>query len=127
MVMGLTQLLTQMSTRNFLGGKGRPVPKADNLTAIYEPTGWKCGEPRQLTTLWASMAYYRDTFTFLTFCLNHQGSRDSAVGIATSYVLEDRGVGVRVPIESRIFSMSRQAVGPTQPPLQQATGALSPG
>jgi hypothetical protein len=28
----------------------------------------------------------------------------SAVGIATDYGLYDRGVGVRVPVESRIFS-----------------------
>jgi hypothetical protein len=34
--MGLvsTQPLTEMSTRNQPGGKGRPVRKADNLTAI---------------------------------------------------------------------------------------------
>jgi hypothetical protein len=31
-------------------------------------------------------------------------SRDSAVGIATGYGLDDRGVGVRVPLGSRIFS-----------------------
>jgi hypothetical protein len=30
-------------------------------------------------------------------------SRDSVVGIATSYGLDDRGVGVRVPVGSRIF------------------------
>jgi hypothetical protein len=32
------------------------------------------------------------------------GSGDSVVGIATSYGLDDRGVGVRVPVGSRIFS-----------------------
>jgi hypothetical protein len=32
------------------------------------------------------------------------GSRDSVVGIATSYGLDDRRVGVRVPVGSRIFS-----------------------
>jgi hypothetical protein len=32
-----TQPLTEMSTRNELGGKGRPAPKADNLTAICQP------------------------------------------------------------------------------------------
>jgi hypothetical protein len=37
MAMGLTQPLTEMSTRNFSGGKGRPVRRADNLAAIYEP------------------------------------------------------------------------------------------
>jgi hypothetical protein len=30
-------------------------------------------------------------------------SRDSVVGIATSYGQDDRGVGVRVPVGSRIF------------------------
>jgi hypothetical protein len=37
MALGWTQSLTEMSTRNFRGGKGRPVHKADNLTAICEP------------------------------------------------------------------------------------------
>jgi hypothetical protein len=32
------------------------------------------------------------------------GSRDSAVGIATGYGLDDRGIGVRVLVGSRIFS-----------------------
>jgi hypothetical protein len=31
-------------------------------------------------------------------------SMDSVVGIATSYGMDDRGVGVRVPVGSRIFS-----------------------
>jgi hypothetical protein len=37
MTLGSTQLLTEMSTRNFPGGKGRAERKADNLTAIFEP------------------------------------------------------------------------------------------
>jgi hypothetical protein len=38
MALGSTQPLTEMSTRNLpVGGKGRPVRKADNLTAICEP------------------------------------------------------------------------------------------
>jgi hypothetical protein len=36
--------------------------------------------------------------------LHFKRSRDSVVGIATSYGLDDRGVGLRVPIGSRIFS-----------------------
>jgi hypothetical protein len=32
------------------------------------------------------------------------GSLDSIVGIVTSYGLDDRGAGVRVPVASRIFS-----------------------
>jgi hypothetical protein len=37
MALGSTQPLTEMSTRNLRGGKGRPARKADNLTAICEP------------------------------------------------------------------------------------------
>jgi hypothetical protein len=36
MVLGSTQPLTEMSTKNLPGGKGRPARKADNLTAIYD-------------------------------------------------------------------------------------------
>jgi hypothetical protein len=35
--LGSTQPLTEMSTRNLPGGKGRPESEADNLTAICEP------------------------------------------------------------------------------------------
>jgi hypothetical protein len=38
MALGSTQPLTEMSTRNLSGGKGRPARKADNLTANCEPT-----------------------------------------------------------------------------------------
>jgi hypothetical protein len=37
MALESTQPLTEMSTRNLPGGKGRPTLKADNLTTIYEP------------------------------------------------------------------------------------------
>jgi hypothetical protein len=37
MALESTQPLTDMSTRNLPGGKGRPARKADNLTAICEP------------------------------------------------------------------------------------------
>jgi hypothetical protein len=40
MVLGSTQPLTEMSTKHLPGGKGRLTDgsKADNLTAICEPT-----------------------------------------------------------------------------------------
>jgi hypothetical protein len=41
MVLWSTQPLTEMSTRNIPGGKGRPARKAENLTAICEPTVYK--------------------------------------------------------------------------------------
>jgi hypothetical protein len=37
-VLGSTQTPTEISIRNLPGGKERPARKADNLTAIYEPT-----------------------------------------------------------------------------------------
>jgi hypothetical protein len=36
MTRGSTQPLTEMSTGNLPEGKGRPMGKANNLTAIYE-------------------------------------------------------------------------------------------
>jgi hypothetical protein len=41
--------------------------------------------------------------------LSGVGSRDSVVGIATAYGLDHRGVGVRVPVGSRIFSSPRRS------------------
>jgi hypothetical protein len=61
-----TQPLKEMSTRNFPGGKRWLAYKADNLTAICEPNVQKMWKPQRLTTLWASMACYRDSFTFTT-------------------------------------------------------------
>jgi hypothetical protein len=37
MALGSIQPQTEMSTRNFPGGKEWPARKADNLTAICEP------------------------------------------------------------------------------------------
>jgi hypothetical protein len=64
MALGSTQLLTEMSTRNLLGGKGLLARKANNLTAIYEPIVQKMWEQRRFITVWASNACYRDRFTF---------------------------------------------------------------
>jgi hypothetical protein len=57
-------------------------------------------------------------------------SRDSAVGIATGYELDDRGVGVRVPVGARIFTSPcrpDRLWGPPKPPIQCVPGVLSPG
>jgi hypothetical protein len=55
MALRSTQPLTEKSTRNLPGGKGRPARKADILIESVEP--------RPLTTLWITSAFYRDTFT----------------------------------------------------------------
>jgi hypothetical protein len=65
MALRSTKPLTEMSTRNLPWGKGRPAHMADHLTAICEPIVQKMWEPRRLTTLWASTACYRDSFTFI--------------------------------------------------------------
>jgi hypothetical protein len=57
-------------------------------------------------------------------------SPDSSVGIATGYGLDDRRVGVRVPVRSRISSAPRRPDrlwGPTEPFIQWVPAALSPG
>jgi hypothetical protein len=64
MALRSTQPLIEMSTKHLPGGKGRPVAKADNLTAICEPIVYKMYERRLLTILWVSMASYRASFTF---------------------------------------------------------------
>jgi hypothetical protein len=60
-------------------------------------------------------------------------SRDSLVGIATGYNLDDRGVGVWIPVRGNIFlfSTSRRVVQIGSPPppasIQWVPGALPPG
>jgi hypothetical protein len=67
MALGSTQPLTEMNIRNLPGDTERPARKADNFTVICGPIVWKMWEPRRLTTLWPSMASYRDSFTLLYF------------------------------------------------------------
>jgi hypothetical protein len=43
-----------------------------------------------------------------SICLLVERSRDRVVGIATNYGLDDRGIGVRAPVGSRIFSSPRR-------------------
>jgi hypothetical protein len=57
-------------------------------------------------------------------------SRDSSVGIATGYGLDEKGGGSSSPgrVKNFHFSISsRPALGSTQPPTKWVPGALSPG
>jgi hypothetical protein len=54
-------------------------------------------------------------------------SRDSSVGIATGYELEDREVGVRVPVGSRIFSSPLLGSGTHPGSYSMSTGAFPRG
>jgi len=54
----------------------------------------------------------------------------SSVSIVSDYGLDDRAIGVRSPAGAKDFplaSVSRPALGPTQPPVQWVPGVLSPG
>jgi hypothetical protein len=55
----------------------------------------------------------------------------SSVSIESGYGLGDRAIEVRSPTEAKELFLwplvSRPALGPTQPPVQCAPGALSPG
>jgi hypothetical protein len=51
-------------------------------------------------------------YNFFGYIYTDKESRDSAVGIASGYGLDDRGVRVRVPVGSRIFSSSRRPDSP---------------
>jgi hypothetical protein len=75
------------------------------------------------------MHLYVHVCIFLLEVCSHFVNRDRAVRIATSYWLDDRGVGVRVPgIKNFHFSMSsRPALGSTQSPIQWVPGILSLG
>jgi hypothetical protein len=69
-------------------------------------------------------------FTDILHLTSHSqhDSRDSSVGIALGYGLDDRGSRVRFPAGAGIFLFTtayRTALGPTQPPIQWVPGALS--
>jgi hypothetical protein len=54
-----------------------------------------------IAILYSGCSFHTKSITILFYL---ERSRDSAVGIATGYGQDDRGVGVRVPVGSRIFS-----------------------
>jgi hypothetical protein len=128
--LGLTQPVTEMSTRNIPAGNGRPARKADNF-ATCEPIVWKVGEPRRLTTVRASMACCRDSFTsFFTLLQRHSvqsslslslsRSRHSAVGIVTGYEMDDREVRVQVSAGLRMSFSQRLSAHPAFYPIGSA-------
>jgi hypothetical protein len=84
MTLGLTQPLTEISTRNFPGGKWWPVHRTDNIPPSVSGLSRKCGN-LNISTIWASTSCYRDTTVFL-----QNKSSDSAtksIAILTLYIL----------------------------------------
>jgi hypothetical protein len=59
------------------------------------------------------------------------GEAGSSVSVVSGYGLDERAIEVRSPAEAKGFfplaSVSRPALGPTQPPVQWVMRVLSPG
>jgi hypothetical protein len=58
--------------------------------------------------IWFIITEDSNAFTYSSH-RNKEGSRDNVVGIATGYGLDDRGVGVLVPVRARIISSPRRS------------------
>jgi hypothetical protein len=103
-----------LGTSHWVGSTARTRVKPEKLPSLC------IGARREITVrqrrhLWASNL-------FMVYLMTLSGC------IATGYGLDGLGVGVRVPVGSRIFSpASRPALGPIQPPNQWVARALSPG
>jgi hypothetical protein len=71
------------------------------------------------------------TEKMLVTVLPLNGEPGSSVSIVSGYGLDDVAIEVRSPKEAKGFfplaSVSRPALGPTQPPVQWVTGVLSLG
>jgi hypothetical protein len=116
---------------------GEPQSRYSVSVPRFEPgsSKYKAGElVVSFECLYTSTANAKPTipikwsFVFM-FNLRSRGSRDSSVGIATGYGLDDRGVGVGVPVGSRIFSSPHRPDRLTGPPnlLSNRYRGLFPG
>jgi hypothetical protein len=79
------------------------------------------------TEIWSRLGIFIYTGTIYAFILLsriYRRSRDSAVGIATGYELDDRGVAVRVPVRIRIFFSPRHLDRLWGPPCLLSNGYL---
>jgi hypothetical protein len=73
---------------------------------------------------WSNESHFFESDFYYTYT-----SRDSSVGIATDYGLDDRGIAVRVPVWSRIFSSPRRPDRLWGPPtlLSNSSGGKAGG
>jgi hypothetical protein len=95
---------------------------------------WKIQMDVLLLTSWTWFQNPADLKIFTIYKIVFQHilfmSRDSLVGIATGYGLDDQGGGNSSPgrVKNVYFSISsRPALGSTQPPIKWVPGALSRG
>jgi hypothetical protein len=69
MVLGSTQPLVKMSTRNISWGYRRPVRGADNLTTFMCRMSWKSGSLNLLEPSGPHRAIYGTALTFYLLCV----------------------------------------------------------
>jgi hypothetical protein len=77
--------------------------------------------------IWNSNIHSYVAYYFVFIVMHFAKSRDSSDSITMSYGLDGRG---SIPGRGKIFLYSvesRSALGPTQPPIQWVSAALSPG
>jgi hypothetical protein len=93
MALGSTQPLTLWD--NLPGSKGRPVRKADNLTAICEPIVWKMWDLRRITNLWrpppvTALHLQGNSITYIhtRVCIRNRGTNVLATSRSHSDVSE---------------------------------------
>jgi hypothetical protein len=126
MALGSTQPPAEMSTRNLPGDKGRPARKADKTSPpSVSRLSRKCRKPQHLTTLWASTACYRNSFTFTRTEVG-----GSEVGWGT--VLQAGRLRVGFPMSLDFFNWPNpsgrtMALGSTQPLTETSTRNLPGG
>jgi hypothetical protein len=83
-----------------------------------------------LLIVWSQYRYQETCFPKYIFYLVPIRSRGSSVSIVSGYGLDDRAIGVQSSVEAKIFpvaSVSRPALGPTQPPVQWGSGSFPRG
>jgi hypothetical protein len=75
----------------------------------------------QLSAVWVTVSVYLN-WRYIKQHDIQAGTNSMGVGIATGYGLDDRGVGVRIPVGSRIFSSPRRPDRPWGPPNHLSNG-----
>jgi hypothetical protein len=121
-VLQSTQPPTERTATSPHMGKGQPVPKADNLTLIWQQILYEMLELRRLATLLASTACYKDRFTLFHFYTNvksisahsfHKGRRILLCSIMWGYTAH------LVNVTARVFC--------SESDLEQNSGKLQAG